>query len=251
MILESTPPQEPAPPAQEPQEPSLAPVATPAPAAPVAPVLPPPEAPPAVGFAKTGDPALDVALDFFAKAGIDPDDAALESAKNGDFLLLKAKLAQQGDKARGFENFVALAEAAYTKRMAQEAQHAQAVVAAATQAVGGQETWGAIKAWAATTLPEAELAALNSAFLNSNPTVATLLGQGLLSRYRAEGGTVEGRPVVTPGARTVTAPQGALSADEYAAQVRALAAKTRGNPEASPEYQALRNRRALGIKQGI
>ena len=250
MILEPTP--TPAtPPAQEPQAPAPAPVATPAPAAPAAPVLPAPEAAPQVEFAKTGDPALDVALDFFAKAGIDPDDAALEAAKGGDFLLLKAKLAQQGDKARGFENFVALAEAAYTKRVAQEAQHMQAVVSAAAQAVGGQETWDAIKAWVATAIPEAERAAMNAAFLNSSPAVAAILGQGLLSRYRAEGGTVEGRHVVTPGARTVTAPHGALTADEYAAQVRALAAKTRGNPDASPEYKALRNRRALGIQQGI
>ena len=244
-ILDPTP--APAEPQATPPQAAPAPVATPVP--PAQPAIPEPA--PVVEYAKTGDPALDVALDFFAKSGIDPEDPAMAAAAQGDFLLLKAKLAQLGDKARGADSFVALAEAAYQRRTAQEAAHAQAVLSAAATAVGGQETWDSLKTWAATTLSEAERAGINAAFKGASPEVAAILGQGLLARYREAGGTVTGRPVTQPGARTVTAPQGALSAEDYAAAVRALSAKTRGNPEASPEYQALRTRRSLGIQQGI
>ena len=94
-----------------------APVAPAAPAPVAAPALAVPEPAPApVVFERTGDPGLDTALRFFAEAGMAPESPEMQAAKAGDLLPLAAKLGTLGDKARGFEGYIALAKASFDRQ---------------------------------------------------------------------------------------------------------------------------------------
>src|SRR5690606_29641493 len=64
-----------------------------------------------IEFEATGDPGLDYALSFIARAGIDDQHPAFIAAANGDFGLLKATLAEKG--LPGWEQAIALGEKAY------------------------------------------------------------------------------------------------------------------------------------------
>lgn len=237
-----------APPASPPAAPSLD---LSAPAAPT-PAAPPPSAPeaPAVAFAPTGDPGLDFALGFLGKLGMAPDTPEMQSALTGDFGLLEAKLATMGNKAQGFEQVIALAKQSYERQAGEAKAKAEATAKAVVDAVGGEESWNAIRAWAATNVPEAERAAISTALQAGGPT-ALLIAEGLRARQMADP-TVssKGVPAVAPtAARTPPASTGGLSVAEYATAVQALAAKV-GELTGNPEYAVLQQRRELGRRQG-
>ena len=225
--------------------------ATPAPvitlAAPIAPPAAPAE-PAQVAFAPTGDPYLDQALAYFGKLGLDDTDPAMAAALTGDFLPLKAKLGTLGDKARGYEGFVALAEAAYTKQAQAQEATAKATTEAVLQAAGGAEAWEAVRAWATSALPAAEQASVNAVFKSGGPAAA-LIAEALAARYRADPGiTVVGKsPVAAGAARPAPAAATPLTAAEYAVEVRKLAGKNRGTVDGLPEYAQLQARRAAAV----
>jgi hypothetical protein len=245
-------------------ETAIAPAAPETPAAPAAPAqatpaavitLEAPAAPPAapaepapVAFAPTGDQYLDQALAYFGKLGLDDTDPAMAAALSGDFLPLKAKLGTLGDKARGYEGFVALAEAAYTKQAQAQEATAQATQAAVLQAVGGAESWEAVRSWATSSLPAAEQASVNAVFKAGGPAAA-LVAEALAARYRADPGTtVVGKSPVSPNApRPAPAAATPLTAAEYAAEVRKLAGRNRGTVDGLPEYAQLQARRAAAV----
>lgn len=244
-----------APATAEPASVPAAPAATPAPAlelqAPVAPPVAPAEPAP-VAFAPTGDQYLDQALAYFGKLGLDETDPAMAAALGGDFLPLRAKLGTLGTKAQGYEGFVALAEAAYTKQAQAQAATAKATQDAVVSAVGGAESWEAVRSWATQALPATEQASVNAVFKAGGPA-AVLVAEALAARARADPAlTVVGKPVTMPG-QTRTAPPAAapLTAAEYAKEVKALAAKNRGSVDGNPEYAKLQARRAAAVARGI
>lgn len=222
--------------------------------APAVPALPtaPPEAPtaPPVTFEKTGDPGLDFALGFLGKLGMSPDTPEMQAALTGEFALLEAKLATMGNKAQGFEQVVALAKQSYERQAGEAKAKVEASTKAVLEAVGGQESWEGIRAWAATNIPEAERGAISAALQAGGPT-AVLIAEGLRARQAADPtATVRGAPAVAPNAaRTPPASTSGLSVGEYAEAVQALAGRV-GEVSGHPEYAALRQRRELGRRQG-
>lgn len=245
-----TPPAAPAPQApQTPPAPAALDLATPAPAAPAAAPVAPPE-PAAVAFAETGDPGLDFALGFLGKLGIGPELPEMQAALSGDFGLLAAKLATMGDKAKGHEQVLALAKQSYER----QSSAAQAKVAEATkavhEAVGGEETWNAIKTWAAESIPEEDRTAI-SAVLKAGGSAAAIVAEGLRARYAAQpGSTVRGAGVVADGARLApSATAAGLTAREFTQAVATLARRV-GDVDGHPEYKALQARREQARRAG-
>lgn len=221
------------------------PSAAPLPAEPVGPVV--------IEFNPTGDAGLDMALGFFGKLGLGPGDAAFDAASNGDFGMLKAKLGQLGDKAKGHEGFIALAEQAYAKGADAAKGKIAKDVAAIHQAVGGEAQWKTIQKWASENAEPAEKVEVNAA-LRQGGVAAKAMAQWLAGKYaKAAGTTVEPASVVVPDASKPGAPavNGALSAKDYAAEVAAARQKLGWNFDGSREYQALQARRAAGKRAGL
>lgn len=227
-----------------------APVITETPAAPI--TLPiaekPPEAKPAEGpapvvYESTNDPALDMALEFVGKFGIGPDDPAMVAAGDGNFALLEAKLAAMGDKAKGFEKFLALGKSSYAS--VQEKAKAEATQKAADiyKVVGGEEQWNAIKTWASKNAEPAEQTVVNAA-LAAGGMQAKAMAFYLSNLYdNASGVNQAGKPAVAPNASANAATSGSLSPRAYTKEVDALARKLGSRMESSPEYKQLQSRR--------
>jgi hypothetical protein len=220
-----------------------APVVAPAPVA--APAAPAANEPGPVIYEPTGDAGLDVALGFVGKLGIAMDHPAMQATATGDFSLIKAHLATMGDKAQGWEQMVALAEQAHTRTVetntAREASVAKAVHAVA----GGEEQWGVIKTWASANATPEEKAELNAMF-DAGPTQARAAAILLSDLYSKANGTVvkPASAVTNPSAGQAATSNGALSRNQYAAEVQKLAKKVGSNNlNSSPEYKALQQRR--------
>lgn len=192
--------------------------------------------------AATGDAGLDVALAFFAKAGIGKDNAALKhAAETGDFALLKAELATKN--LPGWEQHVALAEQAEGRIKAKAESTKAEAKATILKAVGGEEQWVAIRDWAAANATPDERKEINAA-LAAGGFQAKAAAEYLAARY-AKAGPKDAKPAMKPGASSLPAPNGsALSPRQYAAEVEKLAQKV-GNHRVtdSPEYKALQARR--------
>ncbi len=198
-------------------------------------------------YHETGDPALDVALDFIGRLGIGPEDPAIVAATEGKFELLEAKLAVLGDKATGWERHVALAKDAYQRSTeAATARTNEIATAVNNVASAANVSWADVQKWASANADPAEKQAIN-AMLTADKIQARMAAQALVSAYtQAAGTTVEPRPAVNNtaagGNPTDTS---ALSPRQFAEAVNALA-RTSGSDAVnsnSPEYQALVARR--------
>lgn len=219
----------------------------------VAPLTAEPTGPVVIEFNPTGDAGLDMALGFFGKLGLGPGDKAFDAAANGDFGMLKAKLGQLGNKATGYEGFVALAEQAYAKGAEANKGKVAKDVAAIHSAVGGADQWKAIQAWASANAEPHEKAEVNAA-LRQGGVAAKAMAQWLAGKYAtAAGTTVEPADIVTPGAagKVASSANGALTAKDYATEVQAARAKLGWKFDGSKEYAALQARRVMGQRQGL
>jgi hypothetical protein len=219
----------------------------------VAPLTAEPTGPVIIEFNPTGDAGLDMALGFFGKLGLGPGDKAFDAAANGDFAMLKAKLGQLGNKATGYEGFVALAEQAYAKGAEANKSKVAKDVAAIHAAVGGADQWKAIQAWASANADPHEKAEVNAA-LRSGGVAAKAMAQWLAGKYaKADGTTIEPADVVVPGGagKAPASANGALSAKDYAAEVQAARQKLGYKFDGSKEYAALQARRTMGQRQGL
>lgn len=227
---------------------AVAPVApAPAPAAPPAtPAAPAAEpAAPAAAFEPTGDAGLDLAASWAQEIGFSLDDPILTQAlETGDFSLLKAKLASMGDKARGWEQYIALAEQGIGNlTKASEARDAE-VTGIVHETVGGEENWNQIKTWASQNAEPAEKEAINAMF-NAGGVQAKAAAMLLQNLYSSAGGTV-----VAPKEATASAPAGqapsnsALSPDAYRTALSDLVSRVGAHRiNGHPEYAALQQRR--------
>lgn len=228
-----------------------APVVPPVTAAlPVEPVTPPaaptePTAPSGEAFEPTGDAGLDLAASWIQGLGIAADDPAIIAAMDdGNFDFLKAKLASLGDKARGWEQYIALAEKGMGNLKTTATAKANETLGVIHEAVGGAEAWEPIKEWASANADPAEKEAINAMF-EQGGLAARAAASLLNSMYQQAAGTT-----VEPMAATTSAPasskgtNAALSPSDYAAELNKLAAKIGSHRlDDSPEYAALRQRR--------
>lgn len=206
----------------------------------------------AVTYADTGDAGLNMALGFVGKLGLGPDDAAIKAAGTGDFSMLKAKLAGLGDKAKGWEQYVALAEKSHADTVKATDAKVQKDTEVIHGAVGGKEQWAAISTWAAANAEPEEKAAVNSA-LKQGGLVAKVMALWLAERHSKANGTVkEPAPAVAAGAagKADNSGAGPLSAKEYAKEVQALRQKEGYGFENGQGYKALQARRTAGQRTG-
>jgi hypothetical protein len=244
------------PPAGTPPAPSPAPAPANIGEAPAAPAPAPhqPEAPGTIiTYNPTGDAGLDMALGFVGKLGLSPTHPAMAAAQNGDFGMLKAHLASLGDKATGWQQYVALAEQAHaTGKVAADAKHAENL-ALVQEAAGGPEQWTAIQKWAAENAEPHERESVNAA-LKQGGIAAKAMVQYLAGLYnRAPGTVVAPASATNPAAKAQTSSQegGALTAAQYAKEVQAARVKLGFNFDGSREYQSLQARREAGRRRGI
>lgn len=250
----------PAPVAAPAPAPAPAPVATdisaePAVVAPaVAPATEPATATPApagpVSYEPTGDPGLDMALGFVGKLGIPASDPAMVAAEQGNFALLKAKLALLGDKAQGWEQVIALGETAIAGLKAKADARQKATQDAILSAFGedrdaATKQWGEVQAWARENAEPEERAAVNAA-LSAGGIAAKAMAaylRGLHGKHPSA--TVEPAVVTKIGGNGSSADSAALSPAAYKAAVHELRGKLGGALDSSPEYRALQARRMM------
>lgn len=228
-----------------------APAATPAPAAApmslgdpalTAPPVIPPAAVDVVVYDPTGDPGLDLALEFIGGLGFGPEREDMKLAMTGDFTKLEESLKSLGDKAKGFEKRLDLAKASFSaqaaKAKATEAETTKTVL----EAVGGQDRWNSIQSWAAANADPAEKSAIN-AMLKAGGLQARAAAMLLSDLYKANGTDVKPKPAAQEGASSATPSSGALTAREFATESAKLHGKLGSRMESSPEYAALVARR--------
>lgn len=234
-------------------------VAAPAPAPAVAPVAltieaPAVEAPPAesaVAYEATGDAALDLALEFVGNLGFGPEHAAIKAAEGGDFTALKAALKALGDKAKGFEKYVALAEGSVTTRKTAATERLAKETAMVHDVVGGEQRWGEIAAWARENAEPAEREQVNAA-LKAGGIAAKAMASYLSGLYgKASGTTVQPAAAVKPSASPAAAVSGPVTSKEFAAQTATLRKTLGPSFEASPQYQQLAQRRVNSARAGV
>ena len=202
-----------------------------------------------VEYEPTGDVGLDMALSFIGKAGLGQQHPAVAAAMAGDFSILKATLAAKGTP--GWEQFVALGEAAYARTTKEAEGKATASREAIYKEAGGKDNWEAVKTWAGANATDAEKAAINE-LLNKGGLAAKTAVKYLMNTYAAANNVeVNPRdPVANAGRQggSPSAESGPLSASAYAAAVNALNAKLRGNLDGSKEYANLQARRQMALK---
>jgi len=197
----------------------------------------------AITYEATGDPALDVALEYLGKLGFAGDDTAMVRAATGDFAMLEAQLAALGDKAAGWERMVALAKSAYASSETKRTEQVAAVEKSIVSVVGSKEQWQSIVTWAAKTADPEEKAEINR-MIDAGPIQARAAATLLLSAYqKAQGTSVPPRSAVRDAAGGVPASgNGPLNAKDYATAVRDLSNKLGNRMEGSQEYADLQRR---------
>ena len=206
-------------------------------------VQPTADSTPAV-FEKTGEVGLDMAFDFAAKLGYKPDNDAIKAAFNGDFSLLRADLAQKGDKATGWQEFMALAERDYGKLVEQAKTRIATIEAAALEVVGGDTVKQKdILTWASAHADQSEKDEINQMF-NAGPTQAKAAMMYLATLHeKATGVVIEPANAVNNQTKQ-TSQSYALSPAQYADELSKLVSRV-GTDRVSdhPEYATLRKRR--------
>lgn len=233
---------------------NAAPVSTPAPEPVVAPVATTPAPAPKaetpntepaivpVVYEETGDPGTDLALQFVGRLGIAHDHPAMLAAYEGNFDLIKGHLSALGDKAKGWEQYVALAEKSQGESKKAEEATKATVAKVVHETVGGQAEWAAIQAWASQKAEPAEKEQIN-AMMAAGPFQARAAAMLLKSLYDNAPGIV--RTPADPtnkgaSSKGVPAANAALTRREAVAETNKLVGKHGSyNIEQRPEYKAI------------
>lgn len=196
-----------------------------------------------IKFEPTGDPGLDLTLGFLGRLGFDIDHPAMQSAGKGDFGLLKAELALLGDKARGWEQVLAVGEAAYSKQQEAFKQRAEKDAASMAEAAGGVEQWNKVKEWAGKNAEPEERAQINLA-LKQGGMVGQAMAAFLATQYaNATGVTERGRSAVNENAGVNTVKNSSLSPADYAKGINDLKKQYGSQFANTTEYLELQARR--------
>lgn len=199
----------------------------------------------AVEYEPTGDPGLDMALQFIGKAGLGLSHPAMVAAVAGDFSILKATLASKG--TAGWEQYVALGEAAYARTTKDTEAKAAVGREAIYKEAGGKDAWADVQRWAGENATPEEKAEINE-LLNKGGLAARGAVRYLMGAYAtANNVEVNPRDPLANSGRQGGAPSsetGPLSSKAYSDAVNQLNIKLRGRLDGSPEYAKLQARRA-------
>lgn len=192
------------------------------------------------------DPGLNMALKFVGKLGYTPDNPAMAAAlKSGDFSLLEAEMAQLGDKAKGFEQILKLAKQSWDREVARAGAEAKVTKDAVLAVVGGEEQWAQIRDWAGKNAEPQEKETINKMLNSGDPFMAKMAAQFLHTSYaQSTGAVIEPKEAaaVRP-ANSASPAQGALSPEQYQAEIGKLMKTYGSNIGHLPEYKALVARR--------
>ncbi|WCD56067.1 scaffold protein [Caulobacter phage BL198] len=204
----------------------------------------PPE--PSFTYEPTGDPALDVALEFIGGLGINEHNPAMQAAIKGDFTALKALCASMGDKAKGYERFVALGERAYTDAKAASDKTHAAKQAAIEEIAGDTDTWNAVLAWVGTVAEPHEKTRLNE-MLQGDEFQMRAAANLIMTQYNKRvnaplKGATKHDASGGKGTASAEGDNKPLNRREYAAAVRELSSKMGDAFANSPEYKRLQQR---------
>lgn len=231
-----TPPAPEAPPAPPANPTSFAP--------PPEPKAPEPDAETIFEYNPTGDPGLDLALAFIGNLGYGPDNPAVKAAETGDFAPIEAALKAQGDKAKGYERYLAAAKASYAAAAAKNKATEEAAETAIYEAAGGKEAWAAVHAWVSKEASAEQKQQIEAAF-RAGTLPAAAMARQLADLYRQSGASkLPPKAVATPTAGAASAASGgALSPAEYKAEIRKLEAKYGYRLQETQEYADITARR--------
>lgn len=192
----------------------------------------------------TGDPALDLALNFVGGLGFGPDSPAIKAAENGDFAPIETALKALGGKAKGYERYIAAAKASYEKAAARHKQQEDATVKAIYEAAGGEKNWNAVHAWVSAEATPEQKQQIEAAF-RAGELPAAAMARQLAELYKQSGKSkLPPKAVASPNAGAASAPTGgALSPAEYRAEIRRLEAKYGNRLQETQEYADVTARR--------
>lgn len=202
-----------------------------------------PGEPQEIKFEPTGDPGLDLTLGFLGRLGFDIDHPAMAAAGNGDFGLLKAELALLGDKARGWEQVLAVGEAAYTKKQEAFKEKAAKDAAAMAEAAGGVDQWNKVKEWAGKNAEPEERTQINAA-LKQGGMVGQAMAAFLATQWAQAGNVTDrGRSAVNENAGIAGGQPSSVSPADYAKGINELKKQYGHQFTNTTEYQELQARR--------
>lgn len=203
----------------------------------------PTDEPPVIEYVETGDPGLDLALEFVGRMGIDDQHPAMKAAIEGNFDLIEATLGAMGTKAKGFERFIALARQSFDNDVKAKAAGTAAIATAVHAAVGGAENWNAIREWAKGEATPKEVADINAA-LTGTPFQARAAATLLREQYERKGHKPAANAAKQDASgKPLPAANGTLNKREFAAEAQKLANKFGSHDlHKQPEYQALAKR---------
>jgi len=199
----------------------------------------------------TGNPSLDVALDFIGQRGLSPTDPAVIAAKAGDFGPIEEKFKAMGAKAKGYERHLTLVKSVRDGEIASNKARDAALQTLVDKAAGGNARWEAIKVWAGTEADDGQKRQINAA-LTAGGMAATSVVEKLSAMYdRAVGKSPAS--AVKPGA---AAEDGAsnvpLTAKEYGKAVEKLMQAANGRDIGkNPAYIELQSRRLAARNAGV
>lgn len=196
-----------------------------------------------VEYEPTGDVGLDMALAFVGKAGIGMEHPALKAAITGDFTILKATLAQKG--TAGWEQMVALGEAAFERTKAADATKAAELQVLVHTTAGGADEWALVHQWAADNASPEEKKQINGLLQQGGLSAKSAVNYLVAAYNRAS--NVERNPIdgaANAGNSNPGASNGPLGPKEYSAAVAQLNTKLGGRVDGSKEYAELQRRRA-------
>lgn len=197
-----------------------------------------------------GDPALNVAADYFVNTlGLSVDSPELAEAARGNYSYLEAKIVQMGDKAKGAERYVELARMGQQRvGESQKAAH-EAAVKTVHEAVGGEENWKAVQTFAQSNLKPDQLSEARAA-LSQGGFAAEAMAKHLLALASGSDTTIVGSSAVNPDSAVTQslAAHAPLTREQYRAEYRKLVDQYGINGvQKAPELEAL-NRRLIRKK---
>lgn len=200
-------------------------------------------------YEPTGDAKLDVALNFFGRAGLDAEHPAIQAAVNGDFALLAAYLEEKN--IPGWQSHIKLAEEAHEKfaeeRQAGETKIVEAVTGALEKAGYSNEQWAEAIEWTRANAEPSELAEINE--MLSKPFSAKIAVAYLTGLHREASGVeyapAKGAVKEEAGAKAgrIVPETSPITRAQFAQEAEKLSKKYGGSAYMnSPEYAALRKR---------
>lgn len=210
--------------------------------------------PEVITYEETGDPKLDLALDFFGRNGLGPDHPAIAAAVDGDFSFLEAYLDEKN--IQGWKSYVGLAKEAHGNVVKANTEREASIQGAVSQTLEQHgytpEQWNEAIDWvrqeAAEDVPE-----INK-LLASGPLGAKAITAYILANHREASGTE-----YTPQAKAIKEEAGAnaggkreplapISKSDFSREAEKLARSLGPDYLTSPEYKTLRQRAGIGRK---